>query len=331
MRTRGSFSAHSKDRMIRLLTVSGRDQGRLFAAARAARAKYFKKQVEVRSVIEYANRCRQRCHYCGMRWGSGLKRYTLDRDQVIETAVRLYRAGRRVIMIQAGEYGGHRYLADLQDTVRSVMKKLSGLTLIAACGSLSEDQYRKLRDSGIQRYVLKFETSDPRLYKKLKPADSLRNRIGHILLLKKLGFAVSSGNITGLPGQTLGSLADDIALLRELDIPMGSTSVFVPNRRSPYAAHPAGDIGLALNVMAVLRLSCPSMLIPSTSALETISRNGQYKGLLAGANTITLHDGTPAGAEEKFIIYDRERCKPREELFALVRAAGLVCSRQPLI
>jgi biotin synthase len=254
---------------------------------------------------------------------SGLKRYILGDDEFLNRIEKLYKSGRRIIMIQSGEIDTEKFFCELYKLLQCARNQYPDVTLMCSFGNLSEDKYKKLRDIGIDRYLLKFETSNPRLYKKIKPSDTLRNRLAHIRRLKKLGFHVSSGNITGLPGQTLQSLAEDILLLKELDLPMGSTSVFIPNNMSNYANYPSGDVRLALNFTAILRIVCPTMVIPATSSLELVIKNGQYLGLMSGANAVTLHDGTPHDEENKYVIYKKDRYKPKDVLFGVVKKAGL--------
>lgn len=301
-----------------------KDQVDLFRYARKMRDKVHGRQVEVRSVIEYSNICRQACCYCGMNAVSPVHRYILSDAQVLRCVDRLYRAGRRVIMFQTGEFDARPYLKKLLRLLAAVKKEHRDLTLIGSFGSLAVDEYKKMRDIGVERYILKFETSDAKLYKRIKPSDSLANRLSRIHSLKKLGFHVSSGNITGLPGQSLGSVADDLLLLKQLDIPMGSTSVFIPNDFSDYISYPAGDINLALNFTAVLRILCPAMLIPTTSSLELVEKNGQYLGFRAGANVATLHDGTPKSHRRNFIIYKKDRYEPTTRLLKIIKKLRLI-------
>ncbi len=234
-------------------------------------------------------------------------------------------------MVQGGENNGDAFFGRLYNLLTHAKNEYPDLVFMCSFGNLSEDKYRRLKEIGIERYLLKFETSDSRLYAQIKPSDTLRNRLTHIYALKRLGFSVSSGNITCLPGQTLESLADDLLLLKRLDLPMGSTSIFIPNDRSNYARSPAGDIDVALNFTAILRIMNPAMLIPSTSSLELVARGGQYLGLMAGANTITLHDGTPREGENKYIIYATARHKPRDALFGVAKKARLTVSLYSLL
>ncbi len=305
------------------LRFKGARQQCLFKYARNIRDKVFSKQVEIRSVIEYSNVCQQACNYCGMSKASMVTRYILKRNQLISRVNKLYDCGRRIIILQAGECNNDNYLDNLFGLIKMLKNEYPYLVIVGSFGNLSRDNYKRLRDIGVDRYLLKFETSDAKLYRRIKPTDCLKKRLDCITFLKKIGFYVSSGNITGIPQQSLSSLADDIFLLKKLDICMGSTSPFIPNEVSNYRDCFPGDINLTLNFIAILRILCPTMLIPATSSLELIIKGGQYLGLMAGANVLTLHDGTPANKEKMFLLYKKNRYKPKGILFNIVQRAGL--------
>jgi len=327
-----AFKLETREGMRRALLCHGREQELLFEHARYVRQEVFGNKVEARSVIEYSNICRQACTFCGMNRHSGIKRYRMDSEETFKRVTSLYAKGRRVIMFQTGEFLAEAYLDELFAFLRKVKKVYADLTVLACLGSLSRQRYEILKEIGIERYLIKFETSDPKLYSTIKPGDILADRLAHIHMLKEMGFLVGSGNITGLPGQSIDSIIDDLLLLKSLDLPMVSTTVFIPNDMSTYAHQPAGDINLTLNFMAILRIMCPQALIPTTSSLETLVGQGQYLGLMAGANTITFHDGTPLEQEDKFVIYKKKRKKPKSLLLLnIVNKAGLEVSATSLI
>jgi biotin synthase len=313
------------------LLFRGEEQAELFAQARECRTRAFARQVESRSVIEYANLCRQACNFCGIAHYTDIRRYVMPDSQFLELVDELYASGRRVVMVQTGETDGERYVGNLSKLLARVKKKYPALILVGSFGSLSDAHYEGLREIGVERYLLKFETSDPALYSRIKPSDDLSARLGRIETLKRLGFKVSSGNITGLPGQSLSSLVADLLLLRELRLPMVSTSPFIPHELTPFAGAPPADLDLTLNFLASLRILCPEALIPTVSALELLGAGGQAKGLMAGANAVTLHDGTPGREADKFVIYRKDRYKPTTALLEAVAGAGLELSKDPLL
>lgn len=317
------YDFSKKRNIIKALEFTGKEQKKLFKCARWVRSSVFGNRVEARSVIEYSNICQQECKYCGLHSSSKVKRYVLKSENVLRRVQRLYNHGRRVIMFQTGECHSERYFDKLYFLLKEIKARHKDISIICCLGNLKKAQMKKLRSIGIERYLIKFETSDSKLYKKIKPSDTLARRLKALHTAKELGFQVSSGNIIGLPGQTLSSIADDLLLLKKLDLPMVSNSVFVPNDLSEFAGEAAGDLNLALNATAILRILCPTALIPSTSSLETLKKGTQYKGLMAGANTITLHDGTPKEDEDRFILYRQHRAIPKDTLFEVAEKAGL--------
>lgn len=325
------YSFDNKASIIEALTLRGTRQRRLFAAARAARRAVFGDRAEARSVIEYSNICRQECRFCGMNRRSCVGRYVLDDAGVLASVERLYEKGRRVVMFQSGENAAASFHERLVRMIGTVKKSHPDLTIIGSFGSLPAEKYRALKDAGVDRYILKFETSDPRLYRSIKPSDTLGDRLRHIRLAQEAGLRVSTGNIIGLPGQTLESLAGDLMLIEKINASMGSASVFIPNDRSSFARCAPGDLETVLNFTAVLRLRCPGMLIPATSSLETLARGGQLRGLEAGANVVTFHDGTPPAREREFVIYTQKRATPDKSLTRALRRAHLFPARASLL
>jgi biotin synthase len=306
------------------LRLEGKEQEDLFALARRNRDLHYpERTVQVRSVIEISNVCRQRCTYCSVGRSSD-RRYRIDRDAFLATVSSLYEKGRRFLLIQSGENGNRDFVSHVADCVGASKIRFPDMTVILSLGSLREAQYRELKEAGADSYILKFETSNASLYRKLKPLDTLERRLACIASLFRAGFKVGSGDIVGLPGQTLDDLVDDLFLLGEHDFSMQSSSVFIPNENSKDHGKPMGNLDLTLNVIALMRIMYPRRLIPATSSLEKSRPDGQYLGLMAGANTVTCHDGTPDILKRLFPIYSPERLTPGvEHLARAVDNAGL--------
>jgi biotin synthase len=315
----------SESTIIEALSLRGEEQKQLFELAREKRKIFFPDGlVEVRSVIEVSNICTQKCNFCGMNIRSRRKRYMIGQDDLLRIVDNIYSKGRRVLFFQSGENRAINYIDCISESIAKIKSKYSDLTVILCMGSLSFEQYRQLNESGADRYILKFETSNPLLYEKIKPGDSLNSRIECIDYLIELGFDVGTGNIIGLPGQTLQDIADDLFFISRFKLSMASCSVFVPGKNTVFQDRPNGDIDIALNFMALLRLMYPHMLIPTTSSLEKAKKDGQYLGLMAGANTVTVHDGTPFELKKDFPIYSTNRFIPDEaHLMSIVKRANL--------
>ncbi|MGE5350983.1 MAG: biotin synthase BioB [Acidobacteriota bacterium] len=298
------------------LMLSGRYQQTLFAISRHRRDKHFPdRKTEVRSVIEVSNICHQNCNYCAIGSDLSLGKYSLNEQELTRLIEYLYSKGRRVILLQSGENNSRFFINSVLRSIEKVKSNHSNLTIILCLGNLSRNNYLQLRLAGADRYILKFESSNPEVYKYSKPNDTLDNRLRHINDLFEAGFAVGSGNIIGLPGQSLTDIANDLLLLHRYNFSMNSTTAFVPSETSVFKDVPFGSIECTLNMMALMRIMNPHRLMPATSSLEKIQKGGQLLGLMAGANTITIHDGTPAELKPFFPIYSNVRIIPQEEYF----------------
>jgi biotin synthase len=307
-------SGLKEDVIYKALLSRGEDQQELFRLARESRGEFFPHdEVEVRSVIEISNICKQKCRFCGMNFHSKRKRYIISHKNLIEITENIYSRGRRVLFLQSGENRSQKYIDFISRCLEDIKKKFDDLTIILCLGELSFHQYRQLRGAGADRYILKFETSNPVLYGKIKPDDSLEARVECIQGLTELGFGVGSGNIIGLPGQTVQDIVSDLLFLSKFSLSMTSTTVFIPGEDSDYRSEPMGDVDTVLNFMALMRIMYPKVLVPTTSSLEKARKGGQYLGLEAGANTVTVHDGTPAEMKKHFPIYSVNRFTPNEE------------------
>lgn len=315
------------------LNLRGDDQRELFALARARRdAAFPARAVEMRSVIEISNICRQRCLYCAI--GSNERRpdYTLTQAAFLERAALVHARGRRVLLVQSGENDTDAFVDHVAGCVSALRAALPDTVVVLCIGNLRREQYRRLRDAGATRYVLKFETSNAALYASLKPRDTLEHRLQCLRDLVDLGFSVGSGNMVGLPGQTLDDMVEDIRMLGRFPLAMSSCTAFIPGEQSVLKDAPMGDVDLALNTMAIVRILYPNRLIPTTSSLEKARESGQYIGLMAGANTVTIHDGTPAEQKELFPIYSSRRFAPGEEhIRAIVARAHMTLAEGALI
>lgn len=301
------------------LLARGDEQKLLFALAQERRLKFFpENRAQVRSVIEVSNVCRQKCNYCAIGGKDQNVNYTLSADVMVALMEHLVGKGRQTILLQSGENINEGFIADVADAVRRIKTTHPDLRIILCLGNLTKEQYHDLRQAGATDYILKFESSNPTVFAYCKPNDTLENRLHCIELLHEEGFRIGSGNIVGLPTQTIDDLVADLQLAHRLPLGMNSSTIFVPAENTPFANEPAGDPNLTLNMMALLRIMNPHRLMPTTSSLEKMIPDGQFLGLLAGANTVTIHDGTPPEFEKHFPIYSAKRIRPQIDHFRYI-------------
>ncbi len=286
-----------------LIDADGELQQELFAQARWVRQQHQMDQVHLRGVIEISNFCQKNCNYCAMRAANhNLERYRLSAAEILDIAAQIHRLGIGTLFLQAGQ--DPQCDAILQEVIPAA-KRQFGLHILLCLGEYPRATYERWRALGADSYILKFETSDPAIYRQIAHTP-LTRRLQCLRWLQEIGFQVGTGNIVGLPGQTLATLVRDILLIQEIQPDFASASPFIPNENTPFAGEAAGSVRRTLNIMAIFRILFPQALIPSVSALEKLEPGGQLAGLNAGANVITINF-TPPQFRRNYAIYSQER------------------------
>ncbi|MCL6610772.1 MAG: [FeFe] hydrogenase H-cluster radical SAM maturase HydE [Peptococcaceae bacterium] len=290
--------------IVTLLSARGSQAAALFRAAGRVRRAKVGDAVHLRAIIEFSSHCRNNCLYCGLRRDNRrLPRYRLDEGEIMSAVDKAAAMGFRTVVLQSGEdplYSGP-YIAGLVEKI----KRRRGVAVTLSLGQRSREDYRIWREAGADRYLLKHETSDEELFRCLKPGSSLQARLECLHWLKELGYQAGSGNMVGLPGQSLDSLAGDILLMRELETDMAGIGPFLPHPDTPLKEAAAGSLELTLKTLAVARLCLPRAHLPATTALGTLAPGGRKAALTCGANVIMVNF-TPPEVRDRYLIYPQK-------------------------
>jgi biotin synthase len=294
----------TKEEIIALLEMPGIDD-ELAAAADEVRKKYVGDEVHLRGLVEFSNICGRTCQYCGLRAANNnLKRYRLEPQTVLEFARKAVSYGYRTLVLQSGE-DAYYTVSQMEYIIREIKRLDVAVTL--SIGEKTTAEYRAYKEAGADRYLLRIETTNPELYAKLHPGMSLENRLRCLKDLKMLGYEVGTGGLVGLPGQTIAMLAADILFFKAFDADMIGIGPFIPNQDTPLAKEAGGTFELARRVMAVIRLLLPDINIPSTTAMETLNKNGRIIGLQSGANVV-MPNVTEGEYRKLYALYPGKIC-----------------------
>ncbi len=312
--------------ILELLNVEGEEQEQLFSQARAVRNKTYGSSVIVRGVTEITNLCRVNCDYCPMRRENTRANdtYFMDEYTLLRVAEEMKEHDINVVLLQAGEVPQTtRFVGEAIPKIRKIFN--DRVEILLNLGLKKREEYAYLKEQGATSYILKHETSDQELNERIRH-ESYEERIQGIRDLLELGFKVGTGMIIGLPGQSLQSIARDMLLAKELGVHMCSPSPFIPAPNTPFENAPYGSTQMTLNALAIMRLLSPAWLIASVSALEKSQQGGQFGGLAAGANVVTVNF-TPQTQRNKYLIYGRKRFVVRNDYaHDLIKDAGLTPS-----
>jgi len=278
------------------------EQQALFDFADRVRREFVGDGVLLRGIVEFANVCRNTCAYCGLnRHNLRLQRYRLTDTQILAAAADICRAGIKTIVLQSGE--DDNLDADWLARVIETIKARFDVAVTLSVGERCRAEYRLWREAGADRYLLKIETTDRALYQRLHPEMSFENRIRCLQDLAELGYQTGSGDLIGLPGQTLESLANDLLFFRKGDFDMLSVSPFIPHADTALAGVPAGDLTLTLKMLALTRIVSRNAHMPASTAVGSLGgRDERPKALAAGANVV-MPNFTPTQVRALYEIY----------------------------
>ncbi|MCX5817058.1 MAG: [FeFe] hydrogenase H-cluster radical SAM maturase HydE [Proteobacteria bacterium] len=296
---------YTREKAIQLLKAEGEELERLYREADSIRRQYMGDDIFIRGIIEFSNICANNCLYCGIRASNrNVKRYTMQAEEILEAAYAMAGTRQTTIVLQSGETPGIRD-EELGEIIKRIKKETS-LTVTVSVGNRSYDTYRYWRECGMDRYFLRFETSDPALFDKLHPDSTLAERLRCLNDLQNLGIQTGSGFMIGLPGETLEILADNILLCRKLDLDMIGIGPFIPHPETPLGQgkNPYdGNPEVFFKALAVLRIFNPDAHIPATTAFDAVfPGEGRNFVLQRGAN-IFMPNNTPSVYRKDYMLY----------------------------
>jgi len=309
------------------LAYTTREQ--LHAQAGTVRDQVFGPKVFVRGVVEVSNFCRENCHYCGMRRDNrSLHRYRLSLDSLRTLIQEGLPSMITDLNIQTGEdpVGVREVVLPFIEFLR----KETNLGISVCLGTLDTKIYDELKQAGASYYIIKMETGNREHYAEINAPGNFDERLEAIHYLARTGWAVSSGFILGLPGQTESRIEDSLELLGDLPLAGASVSPFIPGEQTPFSDSPAGDLEKTLDCVARLRLRNPSYIIPAVSAMNIVGHDGYVRALKAGANLATINL-TPSANRSDYVLYKRDRFIMHEDrVKRAVEAADCTISPQSI-
>lgn len=297
----------SADDLIELLALQGEELQVLYDAADQVRARYVGDEIHLRGIIEFSNHCRLSCYYCGIRSrNQELQRYRLAADEIVELAFRARVYGYPTVVLQSGE--DPWYTADMLCGILEAIKSDGPLAITVSCGERPHDEYRRFATSGCDRYLMRFETSDPDLFARLHPDDDLSKRLGCLEAIRDAGIQLGSGFLIGLPEGGLRTIAEDLLFATSLQLDMIGCGPFVASPNTPLENAPLlDDREVYYKTIALLRLLNPYAHIPATTAFDAIFDDGRNTVLTRGAN-VFMPNITPQTYRPGYQLYPNKPC-----------------------
>lgn len=309
-------NAFSHSDLVALLAAEGNDRQLIYNKAAEVKAKYIGNKVYLRGLVEYSNKCRKNCYYCGIRLGNAkVNRYTVDDDEVVQAAKYIKQLGYGSMVLQSGELMTPSFVDAIERLllrIHAETENTLGITL--SMGEQTEETYSRWFNAGAKRYLLRIESSTKELYYKLHPDDDTHSydiRLQALHTLRKVGYQVGSGVMIGLPFQTLDHLANDLLFLQNLDVDMVGMGPYIEHSDTPLYQYrhllPSVEkrLELSLKMVAILRIMMKDINIAATTALQTLRADAREQAVVVGANII-MPNLTPQSFREQYFLYQNK-------------------------
>ncbi len=257
----------------------------------------------IHGILEFSNCCVNDCLYCGLRKSnSALTRYRMGIDEIVDAAEFAVKELKfKALVLQSGEdpWYDEEKLIEIVESIR----KRSPALIILSIGEREIGLYEKLYKAGARGALMRFETSNPALYEKMRPGRGLKERLDLINGLHDTGYLIMTGFLIGLPGQAREDLLEDIRLTGSLGADMFSFGPFIAHSQTPLADSPSPSIDETIDTIARARIMDPASRILVTTSLETLDKeDGLRQGLLSGGNSLMINV-TPEKYRRLYDIY----------------------------
>ncbi len=234
--------------------------------------------------------CPEDCHYCSQSKISTaeIDKYPLlAQEKILEAAERAValKAG-TFCMVISGRSPSETVFNRFLETVQTV-KANYDLKVCACLGLLSEDQTRRLAESGVDRVNHNLNTSEAH-HEEICTTHTFEDRTQTVNHVKAAGITTCSGGIFGM-GESDDDVIDLALSLRNLGVTSVPVNFLIPIPGTPFAEKSSLNPRQCLRILCLFRLMLPSQEIRIAGGREVHLRSLQPLGLYA-ANSIFVGD-----------------------------------------
>ena len=233
--------------------------------------------------------CSEDCKFCAQssRHSADIPIYPLKKkNQIVKAAQQAKEIG-------AGKFGivtsGNRLKASELDIIAQAISEIKskvGIEVCASLGALEKCELAILKEAGLSRYHHNIETS-ARFYPRIVSTHSFEGKINTIRAAKEAGLEVCSGGIIGM-GESWQDRIDMALLLKKLNVDSIPINLLVPIKGTPLESLNPISCADAIRTICIFRITLKDKIIKIAAGRETILKDFQALGLMAGANGMLI-------------------------------------------
>lgn len=244
-------------------------------------------EIKLTSTIHLTNKCliEPKCKYCGFAAKTSSHGYYnafyKSNEEILEAAKCVEKSGIPRISCS----GGYGYKGKQGVNAVKIIKENTNLeTLVNVGADLNEKSVNQLKEYNADTICINLETTNKELFKKLKPGDSLEDRINACEMVCNAGLELSSGLLIGI-GESYQDRINHLRFLKRFKT-LGEIPImgFHPYKDTPMENVPVCPVDEQLKTIAITRILYPKIRI--TAPTPTIGPENVEYSLNAGASNL---------------------------------------------
>jgi biotin synthase len=262
----------------------------LIAMADKTRRECAGRRLEICSILNAkSGLCCEDCKFCAQssHHSTGALEYSLkEREEIVKAAWDAKKIGAEKFgIVTSGNRLNYKEIESIAEAIREINHKV-GISVCASLGALTKDDFKVLKDAGLTRYHHNIETSR-RFYPHVVTTHTFQERLDTIRAAKEAGLEVCSGGIIGM-GETWQDRIDMAALLRDLDVDSVPINLLMPIKGTPFESLKPICCNDAIRAISIFRIILKDKVIKIAAGRETVLKDFQGLGFLAGANGMLI-------------------------------------------
>ncbi len=267
------------------------DLDSLCTGADRIRKHFCGEHVDLCSIINgKSGKCSENCRFCAQSAHNctGVSEYSfLDKETILKECLHNEEKGvHRFSIVTAGRTLSDGDFEKAVDAYTTLHEK-THMLLCGSHGLLTEEQFRRLRATGVNRYHCNIETSR-RNFPNICTTHTYEDKIACIQRAQKAGFEVCSGGIIGM-GETWEDRIDMAISLAELGVNSIPINALMPIPGTPLETLPRLSEEDILRTVAIFRYIVPTAQIRLAAGRDLLQDCGK-RAFLSGANSTITGD-----------------------------------------
>lgn len=254
-------------------------------------------------------RCSENCKFCAQsaHHHTGAKEYDfLDIDEIVAACKKNEKNGaHKFSIVTAGRSLSTKDFELAVEAYKKMHEECPGIDLCGSHGLLNEDQFRRLKESGVTMYHENLETSR-RYFPYICTTHTIDEKIECIKAAQRVGLRICSGGIIGM-GESWEDRLDMAFDLAELGIDSIPLNALMPIKGTPLEDLPQLSEQDILRTVAMYRFINPTADVRLAAGRTLMAENGK-EAFFSGANaTITGDMLTTSGnntAQDKEMLIE---------------------------